>query len=376
LSRASQLKRGGYPIYDLGRGEPEATTPDHVIDSAIDALHAGETHYGDVEGLYELREAIAAKLERDNHWSADPKSETLVTNGAMEGLFLAMMACIDPGDEVLVLEPFYPHYQGFVAFPGGTPAFVPCLRPDGRLAPSKEAIEKRITARTKAMLINSPHNPTGSVLDRQQLEMLANLAIEHDLLIITDEVYEALTYDGHVHTSVASLGPEIARRTVTVNSLSKTYAMTGWRLGYVVAPAPLLKAMRYVHEKSCRMASAFVQRAGVTALLGPQDCVEAMRAAYTRRRHWVVEALQDVPGVECPAPDGAFYVFPDISRLGVSDLELAQSLLEERHLLVMPGSHYGPAGAGHLRLSFATDDATLKASLEILRNALQDLTVA
>jgi len=376
LRQASHLKRSGHQIYDLGRGEPESATPDHIVDSAVSALHAGETHYGDVEGLFELREAIATKLERDNHWEADPKSEILVTNGGMQGLFVAMMACINPGDEVIILEPFYPHYEGLVTFPGGVPVFVPCLGPEGRLTPSREAIEDKITVRTKAILINSPHNPTGTVLSRQQLEMLVDLATVHDLLIFTDDVYEILTYSGHTHTCVAGLGPEARQRTVTISSLSKTYAMTGWRLGYVVAPAALLKAMRSIHEKSGRMATAFVQRAGVTALMGSQDCVAAMRIAYARRRDWVVDALKDVPGVECPVPDGAFYVFPDISRLGMSDLELAQFLLEERHLLVMPGSYYGSSGRGHLRLSYATDDTTLQASLEILRDTLRGLSTS
>ena len=370
LGRASELRRSGVKVLDLGRGEPEFATPPHIVDAATAAMHAGETHYGDVAGLFQLREAIAAKLQRDNHLAADPRSEILVTNGTMEGMFLAMTALVNPGDDVLVLAPSYPHYEGFVTFPGGTPILIPCLGSDGRLQPTREGIEERLTPRCKALLLNSPHNPTGSVLTRGNLEMLADVAERHDLIIVADEVYEAITYPPGEHLSIAALSPETRQRTVVVNSLSKTYAMTGWRLGYAVAPRPILRAMRNIHEKSCRMASSFVQRAGIAALLGPQDCVERMVQVYTRRRDWIVKQLHGLPGIVCPEPHGTFYAFPKIAGLGISSDAFARQLLEEKQVLVFPGSYYGAAGEAHIRISFATDDATLETGLTAIREAV------
>lgn len=367
LGRASELRRSGVTVCDLGRGEPEFATPAHVVDAATAAMQAGDTHYGDVEGLLELREAIAVKLQRENNLTADPRGEILVTNGTMEGMLLAMMALLNPGDDVLVLAPSYPHYEGFVTFPGGNPIFLPCLGPDGWLQPTRDAIEEVITPRSKVLLLNSPHNPTGSVLSRETLEMLVDVAERHDLIVVTDEVYEAITFPPCEHISIAAISPGARQRTVIVNSLSKTYAMTGWRLGYTVAPRSILRAMRNIHEKSCRMASSFVQRAGVTALLGSQVCVQQMVQTYGRRRDWIVKQLHGLPGIHSPAPDGTFYVFPRISELGVSSDAFARQLLEHKHVLVFPGSYYGPAGDGHIRISFATDDQSLEAGLAGIR---------
>jgi len=367
LGRAAELRRAGVKVWDLGRGEPEFPTPPHVVEAATAAMHAGETHYGDVAGLFELREAVAAKLQRDNHLTADPRSEILVTNGTMEGLFLAMTALLNPGDEVLVLAPAYPHYEGFVAFPGGKTILIPCLGPNGQLQPTREGIEELITPRCKVLLLNSPHNPTGSVLPRGTLEMLAEVAERHGLIIVTDEVYEAITFPPSAHLSIAALSPEARQRTVLVNSLSKTYAMTGWRLGYAVAPRPILRAMRDIHEKSCRMASSFVQRAGIAALLGSQACVAQMVQVYARRRDWIVTQLRGLPGIVCPAPPGTFYVFPKIAGLGITSDEFARELLEDKHVLVFPGSYYGAAGEAHIRISFAADDESLEAGLAAIR---------
>jgi len=370
LGRAAELRRAGVKVWDLGRGEPEFATPPHVIDAAAAAMHAGETHYGDVAGLFELREAVAAKLQRENHLAADPRSEVLITNGTIEGMFLAMTALVNPGDEVLVLAPSYPHYEGFVAFPGGKPILIPCLGPDGQLQPTRESIEELITPRCRVLLLNSPHNPTGSVLPRGTLEMLADVAERHDLIIVTDEVYEAITFPPSTHLSIAALSPETRQRTVLVNSLSKTYAMTGWRLGYAVAPRPILRAMRDIHEKSCRMASSFVQRAGITALLGSQECVAQMVQVYARRRDWIVKQLHGLPGIVCLAPHGTFYVFPKIAGLGMTSDAFARQLLEDKHVLVFPGSYYGAAGEAHIRISFAADDESLETGLAAIREAV------
>jgi aspartate/methionine/tyrosine aminotransferase len=363
LRRAAELRRAGVKVWDLGRGEPEFATPPHVVEAASAAMRAGETHYGDVAGLFELREAVAAKLQRDNHLAADPRSEILITNGTIEGLFLAMTALLNPGDEVLALAPAYPHYEGFVAFPGGKSIPIPCLGPDGQLQPTRESIEELITPRCRVLLLNSPHNPTGSVLPRGTLEMLADVADRHGLIIVTDEVYEAITFPPSAHLSIAALSPETRQRTVLVNSLSKTYAMTGWRLGYAVAPRPILRAMRDIHEKSCRMASSFVQRAGIAALLGPQECVEQMVKVYARRRDWIVKQLNGLPGIVCPPPHGTFYAFPKIAGLGITSDEFVRELLEDKHVLVFPGSYYGAAGDAHIRVSFAADDESLEAGL-------------
>jgi aspartate aminotransferase len=334
-------------------------------------MREGYTHYPPSEGYLDLREAIAAKLANDNALRVDPATEVIVTNGAGLGLYLAVMAVVDPGDEVIVSDPTYGPYLNDIALAGGVPVLVP-LRPDaaGRPRWDLEAVAAAVSGRTRAIILNTPANPTGVVMSRAELEGLADLALRHDLAIVADEVYEKLVFDGASHLSVAALGPEVAARTITVNSFSKTYAMTGWRLGYNAGPAPLVATMEKVNSVCGRAAAAFVQRAGITALTGPQQCVAEMVAAYDERRRAVERRLRGISQLGWVPPEGAFYVFLDASAFGRDSKAIAERLLAEAHVVLTPGTYYGPAGAGWLRLSFAAAPEVLAGGLDVLADVL------
>jgi aspartate aminotransferase len=351
---AGEIEARGERVYHLVQGEPDFATPEHIVEAATAALRDGFTHYPPGQGYLDLREAVAAKLARDNGISVDPKREVLITNGAGMGLYVAIMAVIDPGDEVILSDPTYGPYRGDILLAGGVPVLVPQqIDAHGRPRWDRDAVAAAITPRTKAIIINTPTNPTGVVMTEAELAGLAALAVERDLCIIADEVYEKLVFDGARHVSIAALDAEIARRTITVNSFSKTYAMTGWRLGYNVGPA------------------AFVQRAGIAALNGPQANVAEMVAAYDSRRRIVEDQLREMPRIAWISPEGAFYVFLDARAFGEDSTALAERLLEEAHVVLTPGTYYGPAGAGWLRLSFSASPETLIGGLERLHGALE-----
>jgi aspartate/methionine/tyrosine aminotransferase len=318
-----------------------------------------------------LREAIAAKLARENGLHVDPGSEVIVTNGAGLGLYLAIMAVVDPGDEVILSDPTYGPYRNDILLAGGSPVLV-AQQPDARGRPRWDlpAVAAAITPRTRAIVINTPANPTGVVMTLEELQGIAALALKHDLVIIADEVYEKLVFDGARHTSIATLGPEVAARTITVNSFSKTYAMTGWRLGYNVATPALVATMEKVNSVCGRAAAAFVQRAGIAALDGPQQSVAEMVAAYAFRRNLVEDQLREMPNVTWISPEGAFYVFLNASAFGRDSRALAERMLRDAHVVLTPGTYYGPAGAGWLRLSFSASPAELIGGLERMHETL------
>jgi aspartate/methionine/tyrosine aminotransferase len=334
-------------------------------------MRDGYTHYPPSEGYLELREAVAAKVARDNDLSVDPKTEVIITNGASLGLYLAIMAVVDPGDEVILSDPTYGPYRNDILLAEGVPILVP-QRPDahGRPRWNLDALAAAITPRTRAIIINTPGNPTGVVTTESELAGIAALAERHNLCIVADEVYEKLVYDEARHVTIAGLGPEIQRRTITVNSFSKTYAMTGWRLGYNVAPAPLVATMEKVNSVCGRAAAAFVQRAGIAALNGPQQSVATMVAAYDSRRQLVEDQLREIPRIGWISPQGAFYFFLDLSVFGRDSKALAERLLDEAHVVLTPGTYYGPAGAGWLRLSFAAAPEELIGGLERLQETV------
>jgi aspartate/methionine/tyrosine aminotransferase len=370
---ARDLAAQGETVHHLVQGEPDFATPPHIIEAAARAMKAGFTHYPPSEGYLDLREAIADKLAHDNDLTMDPKSEIIVTNGAGLGLYLAIMAVVDPGDEVIVSDPTYGPYLNDILLAEGQPVLVP-LCPDAAGRPRWDAtlVEASMTSRTKAIVINTPANPTGVVLSEGELHGIAELAMRHDLVIIADEVYEKLIYGEARHISIASLDPAIAARTITVNSFSKTYAMTGWRLGFNAGPADLVATMEKVNSLCGRAAAAFVQRAGITALTGPQDCVAEMVAAYDGRRQLVEAQLREVVDLKWIAPEGTFYVFLDCSAFGQDSKALAERLLREAHIVLTPGTYYGPSGAGWLRFSFAAAPETITAGLEALQATLAD----
>ena len=353
------------------RGEPDFDTPAHIAAAAVAAITAGRTRYPDNRGEPTLREAIATKLARDNQVRYDPASEILVTTGATLGIHSALTALLEPGDEVIVPEPIYDAYQSPIRLAGGQVRFAAATLANGRFSLSMDALAAAVTPRAKVLLLNTPWNPVGTVLTREELTTVAEFVLRHNLTLISDEIYEAITYDGCRHISPASLGPEIQARTIIVNSLSKTYAMTGWRAGYCAGPAATIQQMFLALQQSSRGPATFVQDAAAAALSGSQACVETMRTEYARRRQQVIDTLRDLPRVQVLAPEGGFFAMLDVRDLGVGSDELRRRLLHDAGVSVVHGAAYGPTGEGTLRVSFGSGGQTLTDGLQRLRDGLQ-----
>jgi aspartate aminotransferase len=365
--KARVLKAQGVDVVDLGGGDPDFITPEHIRKAAADAMNAGDTHYVASVGTPVLRKAIAAKLQADNGLSYDP-SEIIVTPGGKLALFEAMQATVEPGVEVMLLEPAWVSYQPMVEMAGGRVVHVG-LDSDDNFLVTREALEAAITPRTRGILVNSPNNPTGRVLDEDEFAAICGLARDHDLLVYTDEMYEKIVFDGRRHLSIAAM-PGMWERTLTFNGLSKAYAMTGWRVGYVAGPKPFIDEIAKVHSHSVTQATSFAMAGGVAALTGPQDFIGEMVTAWDRRRRNVAAGLSRVRGIHCPEPEGAFYAFPDIRETGLSSLDFADLILREAHVALVPGTAFGQAGEGHVRLSFATADDLLEKAVERIGRVL------
>ncbi len=347
-------------IIGLHAGEPDFDTPKHIVEAGCRALRDAYTHYTHGAGLLQLREAISRKLLGENGIEADPKTEVTVTAGGFAAIFATIQATIDPGDEVMILQPSWPSYAGFVRLAGGVPVSVALHGPS--FEPSRADIQKHITEKTKMIVVNSPNNPTGSVYSSDRLWEIARLAKEHDLLILADEVYEKLVFDGNKHFSIASRS-ELSDSTITVNSFSKTYAMTGWRVGYVAANEAITTDIRKIHGYMVSCAPSSAQKAALEALSGPQECVNDMLEEYRRRRDRIVAGLNDIDGFECTPPKGTFYAFPRVSKLGMSSATIAEELLEQAKTASIPGGAFGEAGEGYLRLSFANSQRNIQEAL-------------
>ncbi len=337
-------------VISLGVGEPDFVTPGHIRQAGIRSIELGHTRYTSNYGMLELREELAAMLHRRYGLTYDPKSELLVTVGVSEGVDLAMRTIIDPGDEVISPDPGYVAYEADVIFAGGVPVTVPTYA-KYEFAVRASEIAPAITPRTKMILIGNPNNPTGAVIPQAELEGIAKLAIEHDLIVAIDEVYSRLVYD-HEHRSIASL-PGMRERTILLDGFSKAYAMTGWRIGYVAAPAPILEAMLKIHQYAIMCAGTAPQEAALEALRHGEDDILMMHEAYARRRRMFVDGLNRI-GLPCCEPRGAFYAFPYIGHLGLTDEEFAEKLLFEEHVAVVPGSAFGSAGAGYVRCAYCS----------------------
>lgn len=347
-------------VISLGIGEPDFVTPDHIRGAGIRALEEGRTAYTSNSGLIELREAVAQHLERLYGVSYDPESELLITVGVSEALQNAMLATINPGDEVIIPEPSFVAYPASVVFAGGTPVFVP-TSVEQQFQVSAAAIEAAITPRTRAILIGYPNNPTGAVLPRDQMLAIAALAAKHDLLVFSDEIYDRLVY-GVEHTCFASL-PGMRERTVLLGGFSKAYAMTGWRLGWLAAPADVTAATRKIHQYAIMSAPTVAQYAGLEALREGERDVLQMVAEYDRRRRVIVDGFNQI-GLPTFEAQGAFYVFPQVGHLGLSSDEFADRLLHEQHVAVIPGDAFGPSGAGFVRACYASSLDKIEAALD------------
>jgi len=351
-------------VISLGIGEPDFVTPKSIVDSGITSLNAGHTHYTSNSGTIELRTAISKHLNQLYGVEYDPALELLVTVGVSEAMYLAMTAILNPGDEVIVPQPCFVSYMAEVSLAGGTPVPI-ATRVENNFQVTAEEVEGAITRRTKALLIGYPNNPTGAVLERETLEAIARVAQKHDILVISDEIYDRLVYDIE-HVCVASL-PDMWERTILLGGFSKAYAMTGWRLGYAAAPPEILGAMSKVHQYTIMSAPTTAQEAALMALEQGEEAVEEMRQRYDRRRRLIVDGLNSI-GLKCFEPRGAFYAFPSIRGSGMDDAEFAERLLDEERVAVIPGRAFGIGGAGYVRCSYATSYEKIEQALERLAN--------
>ena len=357
-------------VINLGIGEPDFNTPENIKEAAKRALDEDFTHYTANVGIPELREAIAEKLRRENGIDVDPESEIMVTSGATQALTMAIFAILNEGEELLIPSPTFVSYSAAALFAGGVPVEVE-TKEEENFKVNVEELERHVSDRTKAIVISTPNNPTGSILTRRNLEEIAGFAVEHDLIVISDEVYEKIVYE-EPHFSIASL-EGMKERTITVNAFSKTYAMTGWRLGYVAAPQPIIREMVKLQMYTAVCASSFSQKAAVEALKGPQDSVEKMRREYARRRELVYRRLSEMPKLSVLKPKGAFYIFPNIKATGMTSEEFSGYLLREARVATVPGRAFGRYGEGYIRISYAASYEKLEEAMDRIHEALTRL---
>jgi aspartate aminotransferase len=361
-AKAKAMKTEGIDVCSFSAGEPDFDTPAHIKAAAAKALDEGKTKYGPAAGEPKLREAIAQNL-KNNH-GLDYKSENvIVTNGGKHSLYNLMMALIEAGDEVIIPAPYWLSYPEMVILAGGKPVIVNTDASTGyKITP--EQLKNAITPKTKLFILNSPSNPTGMVYTPSEIKALAQVIVDADILVVSDEIYEKILYDGAEHISIGSLGTEIFARTLISNGFAKAYSMTGWRLGYLAGPVEIIKAASTIQGHSTSNVCTFAQYGAIAALSGSQDCVEEMRQAFAKRRQVMLDRLNAIPGLSTAKPDGAFYLFPDISKTGLKSLEFCNALLEAHQVAVIPGVAFG---ADHnIRLSYATDMATIEKGMDRL----------
>ncbi len=372
LREVRRLEAEGRSVVSLMRGQPDTPTPGHIVEAALRSLRNGRTGYPDNQGEPSLRQAVAEKLEREQGLIYDPEREILITDGATLGLAAALGALVEPNGTVLLPDPIYDAYDAAIRLWEGEPVPVRATLQDGRFTLDRAGFESAWRSGTDIILLNTPWNPVGTVLSRGELAAIMEFAERQpfDYPIISDEIYEALVYDGRRHVTPAAVSASARARTVIINSLSKTYAMTGWRVGYCAGPEAIIQAMLLVLQQSSRGPATFVQDAAVCALTADQECVRRMAAEYQGRRDLVVERLRGIPGVEPLVPEGGLFVMVDVRKLGRLSNEVRRFLLHEVGVVVLHGAAYGPGGEGTLRVSFAAGGETLERGLKRLRDGL------
>jgi aspartate aminotransferase len=377
-AKAKAMKAQGIDVVDFGVGEPDFDTPDNVKRAGIQAIERGFTKYTPAGGTDELKEAVVDKFKKDNGLSYE-KSQVLISCGAKHSLYNIAEALFDPGDEVIIPAPYWVSYPDQVLLNDAVPVIVETTEEEGFKLSAKK-LEKAITPKTKALILNSPSNPTGLAYDRKTLEEIAALAVRHAIYVISDEIYEKLLYDGFTHTSIASLGPEIKNLTIVVNGVSKSHAMTGWRIGFAAGPKDVVSAMANIQSQSTSNPASISQKAAVEALRGPQDFIGTMNAEFDRRRKYMVGRLNAMKGLSCLMPVGAFYAFPRVSSLyGKSangkviknSSDLAAYLLEDAHVALVSGDAFG--ADAYIRLSYATSMESIEKGLDRIENAVGTL---
>jgi len=377
-SKAKQLKAKGMDVVNFGVGEPDFDTPEHIKEAAIKAIKDGFTKYTPVGGIDELKEAIIEKLEKDNKLTYN-KENIVVSCGAKHSLYNIAQALFGPGDEVIIPSPYWVSYPDQVLLNDAIPIIVNTYEEDEFML-RPEVLKEKITSRSKALILNSPSNPTGFIYTENALKEIAEIALKHNLYIISDEIYEKLIYDNEKHISIASLSEEIKEKTIVVNGLSKAYAMTGWRIGYAAGHTEIIKTMTTIQSQSTSNPTSIAQKAAVAALRGNQNCVSEMRKEFEKRRNFLVQELNRIPGVSCKMPKGAFYVFPNISNIFGnkidkniinSSMDLSIYLLEKALVALVPGSAFG--AEGYIRISYATSMENLSKGIDRISKALEQL---
>ena len=348
-------------------GEPDFDTPSYIVDAAIRALQDGKTHhYPPNAGITPLREAVSRETEKTHGLKLQPYQNAMITCGGMEALFLAMCVIVDPGDEVIIGDPGYVNYQGMIHIRGAVPVFVPCYAKD-HFAFDLEALEKAITPKTKVLILNSPTNPTGGITAEESLKKIAEIAVKHDLYVLSDEVYNSIVYDGHKALSIATF-PGMQERTVIVNSFSKKYAMCGWRVGYAIASEQIVEAMSRMQENIASGVNHAAQVAAIAALEGPQDDFQAMLREYKHRREVVMQEFATVPKLKCYAPEGTFYAFIDVSETGMDGNEFVLDLIDKARVILVPGDTFGKEGKKYVRLVFAASEEKIREGIGRIRS--------
>jgi len=361
-AKAKAMKAEGIDVCSFSAGEPDFDTPEHIKAAAKKALDAGKTKYGPAAGEPRLREAIAHKLRNENNLDYNA-TNVIVTNGGKHSLFNLMLALIEPGDEVIIPAPYWLSYPEMVKLAGGKAAIVQTDAHSGyKITPDQ--LRKAITPQTRLFILNSPSNPSGVVYTPSELQSLAEVVVEQDILVVSDEIYEKILYDDAQHVSIGSLGAEIFARSIVSSGFAKAYSMTGWRLGYLAGAVNLIQAVTTIQGHSTSNVCTFAQYGAIAALEGSQDCVEEMRQAFAKRRQVMLERLNSIPGLSCAKPDGAFYLFVNISKSGLSSLEFCDALLESQQVAIIPGIAFG--ADDHIRLSYATDMASIEKGMDRL----------
>ncbi len=366
---AKAMQRDGKDICSFSAGEPDFDTPEHIKTAAKQALDSGKTKYGAAAGEPRLREAIANKLKHDNHLNYQA-ANVLVTNGGKHSLYNLMMTLIDPGDEVIIPAPFWLSYPEMVKLAGGIPVIV-ATDSSTSYKITAEALNAAITPQTKLFILNSPSNPSGVVYTRAELQALAQVIVDRDILVVSDEIYEKIIYDGVEQVSIGALGEEIFQRTIISNGFAKAYSMTGWRVGYLAAPIELIQAASTLQGHSTSNVCTFAQYGAIAAIEGSQACVETMRQAFALRRERILARLQEIPGLSCAKPDGAFYIFVNIGSTNLKSLEFCGQLLEQCQVATIPGQPFG--ADDHIRISYATDLTTIEKGMDRLDKFIRSL---
>lgn len=366
-AKAKALKAEGIDVCSFSAGEPDFDTPDHIKAAAAKALEAGKTKYGPVSGEPKLRECIANKLKTDN--GLDYKAENvIVTNGGKHSLYNLMVALLNPGDEVIIPAPYWLSYPEMVRLADAIPVILPTTQESGYKITAAQ-LRAAITPKTKLLVFNSPSNPTGMVYSAAEVKAIAEVVVEKDIFVVSDEIYEKIIYEDEKHISIGSLGEEIFQRTIISNGFAKAYSMTGWRLGYLAGPLPIIKAASTIQSHSTSNVCTFAQYGAIAALEGSQDCLAEMVAAFAKRRQVMFDRLTAIPGMICPKPTGAFYMFPNISATGMKSLDFSKALLESEKVAVIPGIAFGADDC--IRLSYATDLVTIEKGMDRLEKFMR-----